>query len=51
MMERILAEVSFTASDRSGERIEIDAAFIEKNIGDLARLRGSSQELRPRVLR
>ncbi|MGC2222979.1 MAG: AAA family ATPase, partial [Methylocella sp.] len=37
VMERILAEVSFTASDRSGERIEIDAAFVEKNIGDLAR--------------
>ena len=37
VMERILDEVSFTASDRSGERIEIDAAFVEKNIGDLAR--------------
>ncbi|MGH8598730.1 MAG: AAA family ATPase, partial [Gammaproteobacteria bacterium] len=37
VMERILAEVSFTASDRSGERIEIDASFVEKNIGDLAR--------------
>ena len=37
VMERVLDEVSFTASDRSGERIEIDAAFVEKNIGDLAR--------------
>jgi ATP-dependent HslUV protease ATP-binding subunit HslU len=37
VMERVLDNVSFTASDRSGERIEIDAAFVEKNIGDLAR--------------
>ncbi|HZM07086.1 MAG TPA: ATP-dependent protease ATPase subunit HslU [Methylocella sp.] len=37
VMERVLDDVSFTASDRSGERIEIDAAFVEKNIGDLAR--------------
>ena len=27
VMERVLDEVSFTASDRSGETIEIDAAF------------------------
>jgi ATP-dependent HslUV protease ATP-binding subunit HslU len=37
VMERVLDEVSFTASDRFGERIEIDAAFVEKNIGDLAK--------------
>jgi ATP-dependent HslUV protease ATP-binding subunit HslU len=37
VMERVLDEVSFTASDRFGERIEIGAAFVEKNIGDLAR--------------
>jgi ATP-dependent HslUV protease ATP-binding subunit HslU len=37
VMERILDDVSFTASDRFGERIEIDAQFVEKNIGDLAR--------------
>ena len=37
VMERVLDEVSFTASDRFGEKIEIDAAFVEKNIGDLAR--------------
>ncbi len=37
VMERVLDEVSFTASDRAGERIEIDAAFVEKNIGDLAK--------------
>ena len=37
VMERVLDEVSFTASDRSGERIEIDGDFVEKNIGDLAK--------------
>ncbi len=37
VMERVLDEVSFTAPDRSGERIEIDGGFVEKNVGDLAR--------------
>jgi ATP-dependent HslUV protease ATP-binding subunit HslU len=37
VMERVLDEVSFTAPDRSGETISIDAAFIEKNVGDLAK--------------
>ena len=37
VMERVLDEVSFTAPDRSGEAISIDAAFVEKNVGDLAR--------------
>jgi ATP-dependent HslUV protease ATP-binding subunit HslU len=37
VMERVLDEVSFTAPDRSGEAISIDAAFVEKNVGNLAR--------------
>ncbi len=37
VMERVLDEVSFTAPDRFGETIKIDAAYVEKNIGDLAR--------------
>jgi len=37
VMERVLDEVSFTAADRSGETVVIDAAFVEKNLGDLAR--------------
>ncbi|MFZ3178160.1 MAG: ATP-dependent protease ATPase subunit HslU [Methylovirgula sp.] len=37
VMERVLDEVSFTAPDRFGETIKIDADFVEKNIGDLAR--------------
>ncbi len=36
VMERVLDEVSFTAPDRSGERIAIDGAFVEAHIGDLA---------------
>ena len=37
VMERVLDEVSYSAPDRSGERIEVNADFVEKNIGDLAR--------------
>ena len=37
VMERVLDEVSFTAPDRAGESITIDRAFVQKNIGDLAR--------------
>ena len=37
VMERVLDEISFTATDRSGETLAIDGAYVEKNIGDLAR--------------
>jgi ATP-dependent HslUV protease ATP-binding subunit HslU len=37
VMERILDEISFTAPDRNGETIRIDAAHVENAIGDLAR--------------
>ncbi len=37
VMERVLDDVSFTATDRSGEIVTIDAAFVEKHIGDLAK--------------
>ncbi len=37
VMERVLDDVSFTASDRAGETIVVDGAFVERNIGDLAR--------------
>jgi ATP-dependent HslUV protease ATP-binding subunit HslU len=37
VMERILDEISFTATDRAGETITIDAAYVEAHIGDLAR--------------
>ncbi|KZD12810.1 ATP-dependent protease ATPase subunit HslU [Oceanibaculum pacificum] len=37
VMERLLEEVSFTATDKPGETITIDAAFVQKNVGDLAK--------------
>jgi ATP-dependent HslUV protease ATP-binding subunit HslU len=37
VMERVLDEVSFAAPDRSGETVKIDAAYVEKHIGDLAK--------------
>jgi ATP-dependent HslUV protease ATP-binding subunit HslU len=37
VMERVLDETSFSAPDRAGDSIRIDAAFVEKNLGDLAR--------------
>ncbi len=36
VMERVLDEVSFTAADRSGEKIHIDAGFVDRHVGDLA---------------
>jgi ATP-dependent HslUV protease ATP-binding subunit HslU len=36
-MEKVLDEVSYTAPDRSGETVTVDADFVEKHIGDLAR--------------
>jgi ATP-dependent HslUV protease ATP-binding subunit HslU len=37
VMERILDEISFNATDRAGETIVIDADYVESHIGDLAR--------------
>ena len=37
VMERILDDVSYTAPDRSGETVTVDAAFVEAAVGDLAR--------------
>ena len=37
VMERVLDDVSFAAPDRSGETVKVDAAFVQKNIGDLAK--------------
>ncbi len=37
IMERVLEDISFTATDRGGETVVLDRAFVEKNIGDLAR--------------
>src|SRR6187401_3806921 len=37
VMERILDDVSFRASDLGGETIRIDADYVQKHVGDLAR--------------
>jgi ATP-dependent HslUV protease ATP-binding subunit HslU len=37
VMERVLDEVSFAAPDRSGETVKIDATYVQKHIGDLAK--------------
>ncbi len=37
VMERVLDEISFQATDRSGETITVDAAYVDRHIGDLAK--------------
>ncbi len=37
VMERVLDEISFDATDKSGETIAIDAAYVRARIGDLAK--------------
>ncbi|MEM1161975.1 MAG: ATP-dependent protease ATPase subunit HslU [Pseudomonadota bacterium] len=37
VLERVFEELSFTAPDRGGESIQVDAAMVEEQLGDLAR--------------
>ncbi len=37
VMERLLEEVSFSASDRSGESVAIDADYVKEKVADLAK--------------
>jgi ATP-dependent HslUV protease ATP-binding subunit HslU len=37
VMERLLDEISFTASDRTGETLTIDAGYVRERVGDLAK--------------
>ena len=37
VMERLLEEISFTASDSGGEEITIDAAYVHERVGELAK--------------
>ncbi|TCP61142.1 ATP-dependent HslUV protease ATP-binding subunit HslU [Rhodovulum bhavnagarense] len=37
VMERVFEELSFTAPDRPGEAVEVNAGFVEKNLGELTR--------------
>jgi ATP-dependent HslUV protease ATP-binding subunit HslU len=36
VMERVLDDISFTAPDRSGETLTIDADYVRRQVGDLA---------------
>ncbi len=36
VLEKVLEEISFTASDKSGTTVTIDAAFVQEHMGDLA---------------
>jgi ATP-dependent HslUV protease ATP-binding subunit HslU len=37
VMERVFEELSFTAPDRAGESVTVDADFVEENLGELMR--------------
>jgi ATP-dependent HslUV protease ATP-binding subunit HslU len=37
VMERVLDEISFAASDRANDTVVVDAAYVEAHIGDLSR--------------
>ncbi|MCX7339600.1 MAG: ATP-dependent protease ATPase subunit HslU [Hyphomicrobiales bacterium] len=37
VMERVLDEISFTAPDRGGETVTIDAAYVEARVGELSK--------------
>jgi len=37
VLERVFEELSFSAPDRAGEAVVVDAAFVETNVGALAR--------------
>jgi ATP-dependent HslUV protease ATP-binding subunit HslU len=37
VMERVLDEISFAAPDRHGETIKVDADYVQKHVGDLAK--------------
>src|SRR6187399_19704 len=37
VMERVLDDISFAAPDRSGDTVKIDAGYVHKHVGDLAK--------------
>ena len=37
IIERVLDEISFTATDRAGEKIAINADYVKKNLGELVK--------------
>jgi ATP-dependent HslUV protease ATP-binding subunit HslU len=43
VMERVLDDISFSASDRAGDSVVIDGDYVEEHIGDLAKNRDLSR--------
>jgi ATP-dependent HslUV protease ATP-binding subunit HslU len=37
VMERVFEDLGFTAPDRSGDKVTVDAAFVEQHLGELSR--------------
>jgi len=37
VMERVFEDLSFAAPDKSGESVTVDAGFVDKHLGDLAK--------------
>jgi len=37
VMERMLDEISYSAPDRNGEIVRIDAEYVKTNVGNLAK--------------
>ena len=37
VLEKVVEEISFTAADRSGETLVIDAAYVQGKVGELSR--------------
>jgi ATP-dependent HslUV protease ATP-binding subunit HslU len=37
VMERVFEDLSFSAPDRGGDKVTVDAAFVEENLGELSR--------------
>ncbi len=37
VLERVLDEISFDASDRTGQSFTVDAAYVRKHVGALAK--------------
>ncbi|MEN8723610.1 MAG: ATP-dependent protease ATPase subunit HslU [Alphaproteobacteria bacterium] len=36
ILERVLEEISFTATDKSGDTLQVDSNYVQKNVGDFA---------------
>jgi ATP-dependent HslUV protease ATP-binding subunit HslU len=36
-MERVFEELSYTAPDKAGDTVRVDADFVEENLGELTR--------------